>query len=83
MRSFSEAGTGRLPHAAMMPRIRFSALNGTRVPSRLTTISRSVRSTRSNVVKRLPHARHSRRRRIASPDSVGRLSITLSRSRSQ
>ena len=46
-RSFWLAATGRLPQAETMPRMMFSVLKGTRVPSRFTTISRSVRSTRS------------------------------------
>jgi hypothetical protein len=51
----------------------FSRENGSVTPLRLATISRTV----SWVVKRFPHSAHDRRRRIAAPSSVERLSITL------
>ena len=47
-----------------------------REPSFFTT-TKGVVSTISYVVKRLPQERHSRRRRIFSPSSVGRESTTL------
>ena len=49
---------------------------GCRVPSRLTSMS-GMRSTVSYVVNRLKHLRHSRRRRMLVPSSVGRESTTL------
>jgi hypothetical protein len=50
----------------------FSRENGSVTPLRLDTISRTV----SCVVNRRPHSGHARRRRIAAPSSVERLSIT-------
>src|SRR3569833_853674 len=50
----------------------FSRENGSVTPLRLATISRTV----SCVVNRRPHSAHDRRRRIAAPSSVERLSIT-------
>src|SRR5581483_1443113 len=67
-------GTGRLAHARVMPLNSFWRSNASRRPSCLMTIS-DVCATRSYVVKRCPHLRHSRRRRIASSDS--RVSMTL------
>jgi hypothetical protein len=41
----------------------------------LTTVN-SRNWMRSNVVKRAPHSKHWRRRRIVAPSSVGRESLT-------
>ena len=42
--SLRSSEIGRLPHAETIPRRTLSGLKGTRVPSRFTTTSRSVRS---------------------------------------
>src|ERR1700724_795596 len=67
--------TGRLRSAICTERSSLSRSNGTRRPLRLITTS-SRNCTRSKVVKRKPHARHSRRRRIAAEYLVGRESFT-------
>src|SRR3954451_13605145 len=58
-----------------MARASLSRSKGSRFPSFLTTV-RSRSWTRSKVVKRAPQASHWRRRRIAAPSSLGRLSLT-------
>src|SRR5258707_7231776 len=73
--SMRSGSTLRLRIAMVTQRASLSPSNGTRRPLRLmTTSSRSC--TRSKVVKRNPHARHSRRRLIADESSVGRESFT-------
>src|SRR5216684_2767623 len=73
--SIRSGSTLRLRTAMAIERASLSRSNGTRRPLRLmTTSSRSC--TRSKVVKRNPHARHSRRRLIAEESSVGRESFT-------
>ena len=68
---------GRFFTARSMPASSFSRSNGSLTPERFTTMTGSS-SSRSYVVYRRPQARHSRRRRIATPSSAGRESTTLS-----
>ena len=69
------ARSARLRQAMAIERASLSRSNGSRLPSFLTTV-RSRSWTRSKVVKRAPQPSHCRRRRIAAPSSVGRLSFT-------
>ena len=74
--SASPAPTGRALTAAWMPEITLERSNGSRSPDRLSTVN-PADSARSNVVNRVPHARHSRRRRMATPSSDWRESTTF------
>ena len=73
--SIRSCDTGRLRQAIATERSSLSRSNGSRRFSDLTTVS-SRNCTRSKVVKRAPQSSHWRRRRIAEPSSVGRLSFT-------
>src|SRR3954462_15783599 len=73
--SMRSGSTLRLRNAISNERASLSRSNGTRRPLRLMTVS-SRSCTRSNVVKRNWHERHTRRRRIAAESSVGRESFT-------
>src|SRR5699024_3091001 len=68
----SSLSTGRPWQALRTPLITLARLNGSATPERLITLSEVV----SNVVNRLSHDRHSRRRRIAEPSSSERESTT-------
>ena len=75
MRSTRSGWMGRLRKATSTERRSLSRSKGTRRPERLmTTMSRSC--TRSKVVNRPPQSPHTRRRRMATFSSVGRLSFT-------
>src|SRR6266481_1521501 len=69
--------TGRFSQAFSSPCKIFCRSKRSRRPSFLITIY-GISSIRSYVVKRRPHFRHSRRRRIVSPPRPSRESITLS-----
>src|SRR5438477_5812102 len=73
--SIRSGSTGRLRSAICTERKSLSRSNGTRRPLRLITVS-SRNCTRSKVVKRKLHDRHTRRRRITEESSVGRESFT-------
>src|SRR5258708_6199520 len=73
--SMRSGSTLRLRSAISTERASLSRSNGSRRPLRLMTVS-SRSCTRSNVVKRKLHDRHTRRRRIAAESSVGRESFT-------
>src|SRR3954452_3725470 len=73
--SMRSGSTLRLRNAISNERASLLRSNGTRLPLRLMTVS-SRSCTRSNVVKRNWHDRHTRRRRIAAESSVGRESFT-------
>src|SRR5215470_4117639 len=73
--SIRSGSTLRLRTAIATERASLSRSNGTRRPLRLITTS-SRNCTRSKVVKRNPHAKHNRRRRIAEESSVGLESFT-------
>ena len=75
--SMTSSSIGRPLAAAAMPSVIFACSNGTRSPDRFRTI-KGTNSSRSKVVNRAPQARHSRRRRMASPSSDCRESTTLS-----
>ena len=75
MRSMRSSSMPRLRVAIMIERLNLSRSNGTRLPSRLITVS-SRSWMRSKVVKRAPQALHWRRRRTAPPSSTGRESLT-------
>ena len=62
MRSIRSSSMPRLRVAIMIERLNLSRSNGTRLPSRLITVS-SRSWMRSKVVKRAPQALHCRRRR--------------------
>src|SRR5699024_10605806 len=68
----SSLSTGRPWQALRTPLITLARLNGSATPERLITLIEVV----SNVVNRLSHDRHSRRRRIAEPSSSERESTT-------
>src|SRR3954447_20885613 len=68
----SSSDTGRPWQALRTPLTILLRLNGSPAPERLIT----VRLVVSSVVKRRPHSEHWRRRRIAEPSSVTRLSTT-------
>src|SRR5882762_4353209 len=70
-------GTGLFSQAFSKPCKIFWRSNRSRRPSFLITMY-GISSIRSYVVKRRPHFRHSRRRRIVSPVRPSRESITLS-----
>src|SRR4051812_38437192 len=74
--SICSTETGRFSHAFFSPDSSFSRSNASRRPS-FFTMSGVSSSTRSYVVKRRLHARHSRRRRITAPSCDSRESITL------
>ena len=68
--------TGRFSRARTMPLRSFASSKGSRASSRFTR--RGITSSAvSKVVKRSPHARHSRRRRICRPSPASRESMTL------
>src|SRR6266446_638285 len=69
--------TGRFSQAFSSPCRIFCRSKRSRRPSFLITMY-GISSIRSYVVKRRPHFRHSRRRRIVSPTRPSRESITLS-----
>src|SRR6187402_2259357 len=73
--SIRSGSTLRLRSAISTERASLSRSNGSRRPLRLITVS-SRSCTRSKVVKRKLHERHTRRRRIAAESSVGRESFT-------
>src|SRR3954468_6419621 len=73
--SIRSGSTLRLRSAISKDRASLSRSKGTRRPLRLITVN-SRNCTRSNVVKRKLHDRHTRRRRIAAESSVGRESFT-------
>ena len=68
--------TGRFSSARVSPRRSLFSSNGSREPSRLT-MRGMTSSAVSNVVKRSPQVRHSRRRRTDSPSATSRESMTL------
>src|SRR5205814_2682275 len=74
-RSIRAGSMSRLRQAWPIARASLSRSNGSRLASFLITV-RSRSWTRSKVVKRAPQASHWRRRRIAAPSSLGRLSLT-------
>src|SRR5579872_775734 len=70
-------GTGRFSQARSSPFSTFWRSNFSRRPSFFTTMY-GISSIRSYVVKRLPHFKHSRLRRIDSASLLSRESTTLS-----
>src|SRR5687768_17912385 len=71
-RASASSSTGRPWHALRTPLTTLARLNGSVTPQRFTT-DKDISST---VVKRRPHSGHERRRRMASPSLVSRLSTT-------
>ena len=74
--SICARGTGRFCSAFSMPVRSFPSSKASRPRSPLITIGMSS-SAASKVVKRSPHFRHSRRRRICRPSPARRESVTL------
>ena len=68
----SESVTGRPWQALRTPETIFSRLNGSATPLRLITLRLAV----SVVENRRPHSGHCRRRRMESPSSLVRESMT-------
>src|SRR5690606_15926850 len=73
--STASVGTARFSSERCMPVRSLRSSKGSRMPSFLITRGSSS-SAPSNVVKRSPHAVHSRRRRTMSPSLASRESIT-------